>query len=618
MLARAITFQPDVERTRDLVYCESTSCDRGIHILVQDYTTAHQQFLLSVYREIVSRYLSTRHILSSTAFIDDIAKRIETLGGEARMSVGDLRIAGIFVVLVAPDGAHLLTTRDDLIHVHMDGELVRLSDALGAERLYLEEDEFQHELFPERLRSAFHVYRVDPARVLGADLLLGCGEEDRSTVVEILTDPAAIDPSNPRVTVVSRFVTRKLLGLRFSEETVALSRAPRRPALAVRLRGRSAVALAGAITVAAVIAGTYLASRLLSEKPTAGTVDLPEVVESASQGEHAEAEDPKLAEEWSETFSQPVTSSPVLIGERVVFGCRDGSVYALDRESGKRAWAFASGSGVGASPVVSGGVVFGADYSGNVFAINADTGSRIWEHKLPQRVVSTPAVSGERIVVGCYDGVAYCLSTVDGNPLWKRKTGGRIRGSVGVADGCFFVPSYDGYLYALGEEDGSVRWRYHVGRQVSSTPATGKGAVIIGGEDGVIHCINAITGSNKWKYKTGGAVKSAALVAGARVYAGSNDGRVHCMGLADGAPLWQVETGDVVLGRPSLQSGHVFAGSYDGFVYCVDAVSGELIDRWDTGAAVFSSPTADETAVYVGNNEGRFLCLAYYNRRRAS
>ncbi len=76
-----------------------------------------------------------------------------------------------------------------------------------------------------------------------------------------------------------------------------------------------------------------------------------------------------------------MTSSPVIVAGKLIFGCRDGVVYALDRVSGSPLWTFAASCGVGASPAVHGESVIVADYNGYVYALAAEDGKEVWRDK---------------------------------------------------------------------------------------------------------------------------------------------------------------------------------------------------------------------------------------------
>jgi outer membrane protein assembly factor BamB len=60
----------------------------------------------------------------------------------------------------------------------------------------------------------------------------------------------------------------------------------------------------------------------------------------------------------------------------VYIGSYDGTVYALNVNTGAKLWSFATGSSVISSPAVANGVVYVGSYDGNVYALNAKTGAK--------------------------------------------------------------------------------------------------------------------------------------------------------------------------------------------------------------------------------------------------
>jgi outer membrane protein assembly factor BamB len=620
---RELTFYPEIERARDLLYSEYTSQDRSIHVLLQDNSASRHHFLLSAYREIVSRYLSSSRIQSPVTFLVDLTARLDDLSRADHVAADDLQTMGLYVLLRGPDGGVLLASRDSDVFVHRSGETLSLSEmpSPAVERLGFGAT-VQGELFPHRLQDALVLFRLDSESFRGRDLVLGCSEQDRGTVVRALSDPLWLSGDRQRGSVKSAHLSRRVLAVRI-DETLAVD-PQRRNARSGARRASARLSLAwGGAALVVGIAGV-LAWRVLvpgergsaaRERParTPSSVSAREQPEPTAKAAVATA--PRLAENWRRTFGHAVTSSPASREALLIFGCRDGSVYAVERDNGRTRWTVPLSGGVGASPVVHENSVVLADYSGTVVALSADDGSVRWRRKLPERIVSTASISGDRVALGCYDGRAYCLSLADGQVLWTRATGGMIRGSVAATGGVFYVASYDGYLYALSAENGDVRWRYRVGGNVSSSPFTRGDVVVVGSPDGSLHAVDAEKGSTRWTYMTNGPVKSSPIVENGLVYAGSNDKSVYCLNVSDGSMVWTYETGDIVLARPAVRGGTVYVGSYDGYLYCLDAGTGELLDRFKSEGEIYSSPLVDADAVYFGTNSGHFIALSHHARK---
>ncbi len=65
---------------------------------------------------------------------------------------------------------------------------------------------------------------------------------------------------------------------------------------------------------------------------------------------------------WKFQAAAQVHSTPSLSKNRILFGCDDGKVYALDRHAGNKLWASQTGAEIWASPVL-GGINRGIDSS---------------------------------------------------------------------------------------------------------------------------------------------------------------------------------------------------------------------------------------------------------------
>ena len=61
---------------------------------------------------------------------------------------------------------------------------------------------------------------------------------------------------------------------------------------------------------------------------------------------------------WRFMTDGDVISSPTVVGQTVYVGSGDGRLYALDRNTGARRWAFDARNPIPSSPAVGGGAVF--------------------------------------------------------------------------------------------------------------------------------------------------------------------------------------------------------------------------------------------------------------------
>jgi outer membrane protein assembly factor BamB len=117
----------------------------------------------------------------------------------------------------------------------------------------------------------------------------------------------------------------------------------------------------------------------------------------------------------------------------VYAGCRDGSVYALDRKTGKLRWKTSIGGGITSAPAVatSGGhpvAVYAVSREGLAVCLNPHTGKIVWQKPLPgfvwkegNDVLSTPAIVTTTTPTGSKRTIYFGAMTVDPDNL-DRKT----------------------------------------------------------------------------------------------------------------------------------------------------------------------------------------------------
>jgi outer membrane protein assembly factor BamB len=106
---------------------------------------------------------------------------------------------------------------------------------------------------------------------------------------------------------------------------------------------------------------------------------------------------------WTNDDSEDeIFETPAVNKDYVVFSSFDGSVYALDRETGKKIWSFDT-EGLPTSPVIAGDkVVVTSD--GILFLLGLTDGEVIWRYEISDEV-SSPAIINGMIVVGSEDGI---------------------------------------------------------------------------------------------------------------------------------------------------------------------------------------------------------------------
>ena len=153
-------------------------------------------------------------------------------------------------------------------------------------------------------------------------------------------------------------------------------------------------------------------------------------------------------------------------------------------------WKFHTDGQVISSPAIANGAIFVGSTDGSLYAVDLESGVQKWKLFTGVRVTSSPAVENGTVYFGSYSGRFYAVDAVSGKLKWKFQTEGEKRfegkhlhGSQPAGE--TMPDPFDFYL---------------------SSPALWGGAVYFGSGDGNLYALDAGTGELKWKFRTGDVV----------------------------------------------------------------------------------------------------------------
>jgi outer membrane protein assembly factor BamB len=155
----------------------------------------------------------------------------------------------------------------------------------------------------------------------------------------------------------------------------------------------------------------------------------------------------------SENFGydrKAILSSPVVNGNKIVFGCRDGFLYCVDT-NGKLLWKMDHRISwvISTVAIKDSFVVTGTSDGHFVQAVNLNTGNQIWKTQTSTLFWSSPLIVGNVVYIGGFDGNEYCLDLFTGKRISKFQTGGTVLSSAVLDGDHIYLGSDDGYLYSL-------------------------------------------------------------------------------------------------------------------------------------------------------------------------
>jgi outer membrane protein assembly factor BamB len=263
---------------------------------------------------------------------------------------------------------------------------------------------------------------------------------------------------------------------------------------------------------------------------------------------------------------------PVILDDLVLVTSYDHRLYAFEKESGRVAWQFsADGAIIGGTTVRDGVAYFGSsDYK--VYAVDVSTGKAVWNEPFETRnwVWGAPAVDQDHVYVGSMDHSVYALQRSDGALVWERNVGGSVPGSVTLEDGLLFVGSINKHLHALRKTDGTEMWSQNLGHWV-------------------------------W---------GEALVVDGYVYVGSLDGKLHGLSVADGSRRWPAPSlGAPLRAGPALVNGSLVVGTEAGTMFSIDLAQGSAREVFRATGGVLSSAAVVGQKVFLGTTLGNVFAL---------
>jgi len=118
---------------------------------------------------------------------------------------------------------------------------------------------------------------------------------------------------------------------------------------------------------------------------------------------------PRLTLEWAFGFpkAQMAYGQPTVAGNRIFVGSADGTVYALDADTGCAQWTFKAGAPVrtamSVGPAGTGWAVYFGDVQAYAYAVEAVSGALVWKTRIDvhpaARITGAPTLAGGRLYV---------------------------------------------------------------------------------------------------------------------------------------------------------------------------------------------------------------------------
>lgn len=189
---------------------------------------------------------------------------------------------------------------------------------------------------------------------------------------------------------------------------------------------------------------------------------------------------------WSFYISSPVVYKNGK-SALVLFGSSDGNVYSLDAKTGNLKWKFKTNGPVHGSPVIDKNKIYIGGWDATLYALNIESGKEIWHFATGTQmgftgIQSSVAVSDGKVYFGAREPFFFALDAETGKQIWKYNAENSwILSSAVIKDNTVYVGTSDTYsLLALDAKTGAEKYRFKVNGYVYSSPTIAGNTIYFG------------------------------------------------------------------------------------------------------------------------------------------
>lgn len=246
-----------------------------------------------------------------------------------------------------------------------------------------------------------------------------------------------------------------------------------------------------------------------------------------------------------ETMGQ-ISGSPNLVGDNLLVGSYDNSMYTFHAQTGKKTGQFETGYYINGTAAVWHRYMMFGGCDAWVRVVDTSTGEMTDSLELDTYVPSSPAI---------LDGVA-CACDYNGNVYEMTLDKGKITHHRKLLSA---TSDMSGQGTSDNAEDGGV---------MSMPTLTHDAAYILSG-DRYISCIDRSSGQVRWKKMLRGITgECSPLVAQDKVLVCTKDGHVSILDSENGAELWHYEAGEQIIASPAIIGDRFFILTSRGTLLC--------------------------------------------------
>ena len=338
----------------------------------------------------------------------------------------------------------------------------------------------------------------------------------------------------------------------------------------------------------------------------------------------------RLSLHWKfETADRRTEVEPQEFAQGVVYadyfyiGSQSGWFYALRATNGEVRWKKKIGA-VLTAPLAQGGMLYIGTADGTLLALDGQTGKEKWRYQSRGPIEQPPVATIDLVVFANEADQIVAVDSITGKFKWQYKGETpeeyTLRGHGGVTiDGDLIYTGFsNGTMVALRKDTGSVAWSTSLKADsdrfvdVDATPLVIKDRVYVASSSGGVYALDKTTGLVRWRLPFWDAAMPSS---NGNVGGIASDGKVLYASVADlgtyaldleGNVLWRVgarrggEPATPIVWNEVL----VYSLARDG-MFIADRRTGDTLEYFDPGDGISAQPTVTgDGRIYVLSNRG--------------
>ncbi len=328
-----------------------------------------------------------------------------------------------------------------------------------------------------------------------------------------------------------------------------------------------------------------------------------------------------LWEYKTESDKSGFEGTPIIYEGKVFVGDFEGTIHAIDLQTGKAVWTVKKKDGFVTSAAANQGFIVIGDYSGMVYCLEAKTGKEVWAHEIEQQVANGGNFYGDNVLLTSEGGTMFAMDLKTGEPKWKFATGDQLRSSPTIWKTFSLLGGCDGKLHKIdlikGESTGDG---VPLQAPTLSTPSVIGKIAIVPTQPGVVFAIDVETEKILWTFAedsqsndirsspaTLGKFENGQL-SGITVIATRNR-RVLGVDLRNGKVLWEAVLKKRTEGSPVICGGRAWIGAMDGMLYSIDLETGKETWSYQMSGQILASPAIADDRLIIATEKGSVFCF---------